>query len=586
MAIARKVALSLMPALTIGLAAGLAAQTPQAAAPPPAAAEAPPAATAWTTFRDAFLEDYFRLNPDFAVYQGRHDFDGQLPDWSDAGLRARAEFLTSAIARAEAIDTASLSKQEAFERDYLVAVAKGQLFWLTDADSPHHNPAFYIGSLDPNVYITRQYADAPTRMRATIAFFRKVPAAAAQIRANLRTPMPLSFINFGKAGFAGFADFYANDAKAAFADVQDAALQAEFAQAAGAASSAMKELADWIESGRANATQDFALGAERFSRMLAATEMVTTPLDRLEAIGEADLKRNQDALKAACASFAPGQSIPACMAKMGADKPEDGPVQEARRQLPVLRDFVIAKDIVTIPGTEQALVEESPPYNRQNSAYIDPPGPYEHGIPSIYYISPPDPSWSREVQEAFIPGKKDLLFTSVHEVMPGHFLQFLHANRSPSIFGRVFVGYAFAEGWAHYTEEMMWDQGLNAGDPETHVGQLSNALLRDCRFLSAIRLHSGRMTQDQSEQMFKEQCYQDEGNAKQQAARGTYDPAYLNYTLGKLMIFKLRDDWTAAHDGASALKAFHDQFLSYGGPPIPLVRQQMMGGAAEATFRE
>ena len=582
MAISRKFRLSFASLLVLGALPGCTKEV--ASTPPPATAEAPPAQSEWSMFRDAFLEDFFRLNPDFAVYQGRHDFDGQLPDWSEAGLRARADLLTGAIARAKAFDTASLSKQDAFERDYLVAVAQGNLFWLTDADSPHRNPAFYIGSLDPNVYITRHYADAPTRMRATLAFLRKVPAAAGQIRANLRMPMPLSFINFGKAGFEGFADYYANDAKAAFADVQDPALQAEFAQAADAAAQAMKQTADWIEAGRAGATQDFALGAERFSRMLAATEMVTTPLDQLEAIGEADLRRNQDALKAACASFAPGQDIPACMAKMNADKPEGGPVLEARRQLPVLRDFVIARDLVTIPGTEQALVEESPPYNRQNSAYIDPPGPYEHGIPSVYYISPPDPSWSPEVQAAFIPGKKDLLFTSIHEVMPGHFLQFLHANRSPSIFGRVFVGYAFAEGWAHYAEEMMWDAGFNEGDAETHVGQLSNALLRNCRFLSAIRLHSGRMTQDQSEQMFKDECYQDEGNARQQAARGTYDPAYLNYTLGKLMIRKLRDDWVAGHGGRAGWKAFHDQFLSYGGPPVPLVRQQMMGGAAEAKF--
>ncbi|HZV57544.1 MAG TPA: DUF885 domain-containing protein, partial [Sphingobium sp.] len=328
--------------------------------------------------------------------------------------------------------------------------------------------------------------------------------------------------------------------------------------------------------------QGFALGAERFARMLAATEGVTTPLAELEAIGEADLKRNQAALKTACAAYAPGQTIPACMAKLNADKAPDGPVAEARRQIPGLRDFVLAKDLVSIPGTEEALVEESPPYNRQNSAYIDPPGPYEKGIPSIYYISPPDPAWPQAVQDAFVPGRKDLLFTTVHEVMPGHFLQFLHANRSPSLFGRVFVGYAYAEGWAHYAEELMWEAGYGDGDPGTHVGQLSNALLRDCRFLSAIRMHSSRMTQAQSEQMFREQCYQDEGNSKQQAARGTYDPAYLNYTLGKLMIRKLRDDWTASRGGRAAWKAFHDQFLSYGGPPIPLVRQQMMGEAGPA----
>ena len=286
----------------------------------------------------------------------------------------------------------------------------------------------------------------------------------------------------------------------------------------------------------------------------------------------------------ACAQFAPGQSIPACIARMNANKPEGGPVATARRQIPTLRAFVTEQDLVTIPGTEQALVEESPPYNRQNSAYIDPPGPFDKGIPSVYYISPPDPSWTPTVQAAFIPGKADLLFTSVHEVMPGHFLQFLHANRAASPIGRLFVGYAFAEGWAHYTEQMMWEAGLNKGDAETHIGQLGNALLRNCRFIAAIKLHAFGANQADMEKMFQDQCYQDEGTAKQQAARGTYDPAYLNYTLGKLMILKLREDWTAKHGGRQAWKAFHDAFLGYGGPPIPLVRRAMLGEAAPSAF--
>jgi uncharacterized protein (DUF885 family) len=169
-------------------------------------------------------------------------------------------------------------------------------------------------------------------------------------------------------------------------------------------------------------------------------------------------------------------------------------------------------------------------------------------------------------------------------VWPGHFLNFLHANRSQNQFGRVFVGYAYAEGWAHYAEEMMWDAGLGNGSPEIHVGQISNALRRDCRFLSAILMHTGRMTEDQSREMFVNECYQDEGNARQQAARGTYDPAYLNYTLGKLLIRRLREDWSASRGGRQGWHDVHDEFLSYGGPPIPLVRQQMMGGEAEAVF--
>ena len=173
----------------------------------------------------------------------------------------------------------------------------------------------------------------------------------------------------------------------------------------------------------------------------------------------------------------------------------------------------------------------------------------------------------------------NLWFISAHEVWQGHFLQYLHAKRSRSTLGRIFVVTAFSEGWAHYTEEMMWDMGFGAGDPEMHIGQLSNALLRDARFLSAIGLHTHGMTVAESERMFREEAFQPEAIARQQAARGTFDPQYLAYTMGKLMIRRLRDDWTATRGGRAAWKLYHDQFLSYGGPPIPIVRLQMMGRA-------
>jgi uncharacterized protein (DUF885 family) len=270
------------------------------------------------------------------------------------------------------------------------------------------------------------------------------------------------------------------------------------------------------------------------------------------------------------------------MAKTDRVKSPLGPVAEARAQLPLLRQFLIDNSIVSIPGTEVALVEEAPPYNRQNGAYIDIPGPYERGLPSVYYIAPPDPQWTPEEQAAYVPGTQNLMFTSVHEVWPGHFLHFLHSNRAPSLFGRLFVGYAFAEGWAHYAEEFVWEAGFGAGDAETHIGQLSNALLRNCRYLSAIGLHVRGMTQEQSRQMFIDECYQGEGVARQQSARGTYDPADLNYTLGKLMIRKLRDDWTVDKGRREAWQRFHDTFLSYGGPPIPVVRRAMLGNDSPA----
>ena len=532
--------------------------------------------SAWGKFLDGFLTGYFPRNPDFAVYQGRHEFDGKLPDWSEEGLADQIAFLEKTLADAQAMVPAKLDDDQKFERDYLIAVVKGELFWLKSADWPHRNPAFYTGTLDPSVYVTRPYADVTTRAKAFIAYARAVPKATEQIRANLKSPLDPYAIDYGVNAFGGYATFFTGDARAAFAEVTDEAVKKDLEAATAEASKAMQGLADWLKAEKATAKVGYAIGPQLFSQMLADTEMVDLPLAELKAIGEADLKRNQQALATACAQFAPGATMPDCMAKLAKDKPEDGPVAEARRQLPELRAFLVDKDLVSIPGTEEAKVEESPPYNRQNSAYIDIPGPYEKGLPSVYYISPPDPSWAPEVQAEYIPPKKDLLFTSVHEVWPGHFLNFLHANRAKSFFGRLFVGYAYAEGWAHYTEEMMWEAGLGKGDPEVHIGQLANALLRNCRYLSAIGLHTGGMSVDQSIALFRDQCYVDEGNARQQALRGTYDPGYLNYTLGKLMIRKLRADWTAGKGGREAWKAFHDAFLSYGGPPVPMVRAAMM----------
>ncbi|MDQ5855435.1 MAG: DUF885 domain-containing protein, partial [Actinomycetota bacterium] len=186
--------------------------------------------------------------------------------------------------------------------------------------------------------------------------------------------------------------------------------------------------------------------------------------------------------------------IEACVTKVQADKPTGGPVEGAHAQLGMLSQFIVDHDLVSIPGPEQALVAEAPPYQRSNFAYIDIPGPYDKGMPSVYYIAPPDPSWSKADQDAYLPGKSSLLFTSAHEVWPGHFLQFLHANRSSFKIAQLFVGYAYAEGWAHYTEEMIWEAGLGNGAPEAHIDQLSEALPRNVRFLCAIGIHTQGMS--------------------------------------------------------------------------------------------
>ncbi|MEO6800934.1 MAG: DUF885 domain-containing protein [Rhodanobacter sp.] len=576
--------------LLAGCSSGASGPVPAATAPTPApAASASPVASAdqgaaLASAVDTFINGAFEHNPVFAASAGKHEFDGKLPDYSAAGLKATVDWLHAQRERFGAFSDDELDAQGRFRRDYVLAVIDGQLFWLEDSRAPYKNPSFYTGDLSPSMYLTRPYAPLAQRMAAFVSYQEALPKALAQIRANLQLPLPATYIDLGVNSFGGYASFFKKDVPGIFAGVKDDALQARFKASNAAAIKASQGLADWLKAQEPHATGDFALGAEKFSKMLHATELVDLPLDKLKAIGESDLQRNLDALKQACDQFAPGKSLKACVARESADKPVGGAVEGARRQLASLRQFIVDKGLVSIPGTEQAKVEEAPPFNRWNFAYIEIPGPYEKNLPSVYYIAPPDPSWSKAEQEAYVPGKAALLFVTAHEVWPGHFLQFLHANRAHWKFGQLFVGYAYAEGWAHYAEEMMFDAGVDGATPEVHIGQLTNALLRDVRFLSAIGLHTGGMTVAQSEQMFRDKAFQDPGNARQQAARGTYDPAYLNYTMGKLMILQLRQDWIAAHPEPNALKAFHDQFLGYGGPPIPLVRQQMLGGKVEAKL--
>jgi hypothetical protein len=559
--------------------------TPTAPVASPQAAATPATdGAALSSAVDAFIQGAFERNPVFAANAGKHEFDGKLPDYSPEGLKSTIAWLHAQREKFAGFGDDKLDETGRFQRDYVLAVIDGQLFWLEDSGFAYSNPAFYTGDMSPSMYLTRPYAPLPQRMAAFVTYQEALPKAVEQIKANLKLPLPATYIDLGVNSFGGYAAFFKNDVPGIFAGVKDDALQARFRASNAAAIKATQDLADWLKGQKPKATQGYALGAGKFAKMLHATELVDMPIDQLKAAGEADLQRNLDALKSACDQFAAGKSLSECVEKVNADKPAGGAVEGARAQLAGLRQFIVDKDLVTIPGPEQAKVEEAPPFNRWNFAYIEIPGPYEKNLPSVYYIAPPDPKWSKADQQAYIPGKSVLLFTSSHEVWPGHFLQFLHANRAKWKFGQLYVGYAFAEGWAHYCEEMMFDAGLDGATPEVHIGQLSEALLRDVRFLSAIGLHTGGMTVAQSEQMFKDKAFQDPGNARQQAARGTYDPAYLNYTLGKLMIMQLREDWTKTHGGRAGWKAFHDQFLAYGGPPIPLVRAQMLGGKPEAKL--
>lgn len=539
----------------------------------------------WARFVDDFIESYLQANPAFAASMGRHEFDGRLNDFSREALARQVEDLERSRTLALDFTDETLLPEERFQRDYLLSRIEEDLFWLREMRAPFKQPHWYMGAgLDPSLYVSVPYAPAESRLRAFIKYARQLPQAATQIKDNLELPLPDTYIDHAVASFGGLAQFYRDDVPAAFQEVQDEQVLQDLQDVLPLAIAAMTELAGWFETQRATATDDFALGPQRFAAMLRMTEGVDVPLERLLAIGQQDLQRNLAALAQACEQLAADAPIEECVAQVSADKPEGGAVSGARAQLSMLKAFILERDVVTIPGIEEALVEEAPAYARQNFAYIQIPGPYEKALPSVYYIAPPDPSWSPQERDAYLPGRADLLFTTIHEVWPGHFLQFLHSNRTPWRFGQLFVGYAFAEGWAHYAEELLIEHGIAASAPDLQVGQLLNALLRNVRYLCAIGLHTQGMTVAECEQMFREQAYQDPGNARQQAARGTHDPAYLNYTLGKLMIRKLRDDWTASRGGRAAWKQFNDEFLSFGGPPIPLVRQRMLGGEIGALL--
>jgi len=528
----------------------------------------------WAEFAATTIDEYYRRNPETAVNEGLHQYDGQMSDRSMEAIEEYASWVDSVLA--EAASYTSLEGVEAFERDYMSTSLNGSLFWLRDSEFPVNNPLFYARSIGISVYVDREYAPLDQRMRAYTQYMQQVPGMLQQMRKNLQPPLPAPYVEMSYRVLGGMVEYLSTTVPEIFSPVEDEQLQRQFKAANDGAIESIQQAVGWLDRLKATATDDFALGEERFLNMLRTSQGVDVTLAELKAAGQKNLDDNLQMLYEACAEYAPGESTKDCMAKAAANKPEGGAVAGARAQLPMLRKFVEDNQIATIPGTEDALVDEAPPHRRFNMAYINIPGSFESGLPSTYFIAPPDPEWSEEDQLAYIPGVADLLAVSVHEVWPGHFLQYLHSNRAENNVGQHFGTYTFSEGWAHYTEQMMVDAGLGDGDPEVRIGQLQNALLRNVRYMSAIGLHTEGMTIEESQMMFEEKAFKDFGNASQQAYRGTYDPGYLNYTLGKLMINKLRDDWTAGKGGREAWGKFRDQFLSYGQPPIPLIRQQML----------
>lgn len=545
------------------------------------ATAAPLAETGLDRLIREFTRGYYDFNPGAAVDNGLHEYDGRLPDFSGAGIRHYVSWLEQMSKRAQAIDLRGLHDRQLLYLQQLEAGIDAELFAFNDMKVMDNNPWYGYSGIDPEIYLSRNYAPAATRMQAYIRHMQGIPAAIGEIKHNLK-PMPATYKLVWKGFASGLAEYITTAPQQDFAQVNDPKRQAIMKAINDRAAVAMNDLARWIEA--LPVSENYALGKERYARMLWAFERIDTPIPELKKLAHQDLQRNLDALNQACGQYLPGASVKECMNKVASDKPAAGPVQAGTSDLKILRQILVDKHIVTIPGDDPVKVAEAPPQQRSNSAYIRRPGPYEKNVPAIFYIAPPDPAWSAEEQHQYIMNKGMLMNTAIHEVWPGHFLEGLYTNRSGNPVSELFTSYDFTEGWAHYAEEMMTELGLGNA-PEARIEQLRDALLRDVRFISSLGLHTGGMTVQESEQMFLDKAFQDPGNARQQAARGTFDPGYLFYTVGKLMIRKLRDDWLALHPEKS-LQEFHDTLLSFGAPPVPLIRKMMLGDADDGRLFE
>lgn len=528
----------------------------------------------------------YRAEPADAVSLGLHKFDGQLPDLTPAGLADQVKLLERDRASLAALDPATLTPAQRLDREVLLYELRGRLFRLVDLDVYRTNPMAYAGHINLDAYILRDYAPAHARAAAVIELCGALPAFLAQARLNLAPPLVRTFVDTALLQTRGLAEFADKDVRQAFGAISiPLANQAEIDPALDTCKAALTEHAAWLVKQQPAGTTRYALGEATFLKMLADTQGVDADLGRLAAIADADLRRNLAALDAAARAIDPGRSTAEVVARMAEDRPTAETVLGvATQQAQAMRQFLLDNKLVSIPSDDVAVVRESPPFQRWNSAFLDSAGPFEaRPLPSYYYISPPDPAWPVAEQLAYLPPTADLLFTTIHEVYPGHFLQKLHLRRHPSRILQSFCTYSNSEGWAHYTEEMMFDAGAGGGTPQARIGMLKEALLRNVRFVATLGLHTQGMTVEEATRLFEDKGFVDAGNARQQAVRGTFDPMYLAYTLGKLMIRNLRADWLAANPGKTP-GDFHDAFLGHACAPVPVIRRALLGDAAGAPL--
>ena len=557
-----------------------------------AAAQTPP--DDFESAVDDFFERYFEFYPTLAAGAGLHEYDGRLGPRDAESIQAWLAEMNAFEERFAATDPATLTDDQRLDRDLILREIRGDRFWLEEVGTWRSDPRFYASQWDLTLLLLLDYAPLAERMGAIVSRLERFPDLVAAARANVVDP-PRPFVETALITYRGWPAFLENDLTEALAGVDDPALQGRFAAARERAVQAITDYRAHLETEvLPSADGEFALGTARYETMNALLSGLDVPVAELKAIGEAELARLQglaDSLAEAIAPGVPAEGrVSAAFDTLGQDRPAPGAiVATAAQVIDSLKAFVQDRRIGTLLEGDVE-VREIPPFARTNFAYIWIPGSFERAAKTgLYFIQPVEEGWSERVVREFLTRNNDwsILNTSGHEAYPGHYHHFNHVHRAPTKTQRLLTAYVTTEGWAHYAEEMSWRQGLAGGDPRLGLAVVQDALLRVVRYLASIGLHTEGMTVDEAETLFRTIAFQDSVNARQQALRGTYDPEYLNYTLGKLMIRELRSDARAAAEGAGRdfdLTAFHDEFMSRGAPPVPWIGWRLLEDPAWMPF--
>ncbi len=543
---------------------------------------------AFQKLSDDFLSGYLKWRPQASVALGFHEYDGKITDFSKASIDSELARLNSYSNMLSTFDTASLSPKMYYDFRILRMGILDEIFNIQNIGEFTKNPMTYAGAIDVNIYIKRNFAPLNERIKSIIAIEKQAPAVYAAAKANLADSLAKPYIETAIEVAKGSAEFLNGDLVVALKDVKDTALMAEFNAANKKAVEEVKSYADYLEKEKLpKAHTHYAIGEDNYKKMLLYVEGVTLSPEKVLELGMQELKKQQDVFNATAKIIDPKKSPVEVYHDMQKEHPTaEDLIPDAKKHLEAIRQFLVEKKIITMPSEVRVKVEETPEYARASStASMDTPGPFEtKATEAYYYITPVDPKWTDKQKEDWL-SQFDYYTTdnvTIHEAYPGHYTQFLHLNASSATkTEKIFGSYAFIEGWAHYCEQMMADEGYgHNSDSITAVkyrlAQTGDALLRVCRLCVSIKTHCQGMTVDEATKFFIDNWYQGDKPSRQEALRGTFDPGYLFYTIGKLEILKLREDYKKQEGSAFSLQKFHNQMLDNGMPPIFLLREVLL----------